>query len=72
MFDGDTVFCLGTGKKALPETTAISPELHAEALSAVGHHAADCLARAIIHAVIGAESMGNITAFRDLENYKPQ
>jgi L-aminopeptidase/D-esterase-like protein len=72
MFDGDTVFCLGTGKKALPETTGIFSRPHAEAVSAVGHHAADCLARAIIHAVLGAESMGNITAFRDLENYKSQ
>lgn len=72
MFDGDTIFCLGTGKEALPEITGVSPRLHAEAVSAIGHHAADCLSRAIIHAVIGAESVGEITAFRDLENYKSQ
>lgn len=68
MFDGDTIFCLGTGKKTLPENTSFSPDLHAEAINLVGHHAADCLARAVIHAVLAAESTGDTLAFRDLED----
>ena len=68
MFDGDTIFCLGTGKNELPESAGFFPGLHADAVSMVGHHAADCLARAIIHAVIAAESLGNIVSFRDLED----
>ena len=68
MADGDTVFCLGTGKKALPETAGLYCDQHAEALSELGHAAADCLARAIIQAVVSAESLGEMVAFRDLEN----
>ena len=66
MFDGDTVFCLGTGKKALPETEGFFTGQHAEAHNVLGHAAADCLARAIIQAVVSAESLGGMVAFRDL------
>jgi L-aminopeptidase/D-esterase-like protein len=68
LFDGDTVFCLGTGKKELPETEVFFAHQHADALNVLGHAAADCLARAIIQAVVSAQSLGNMVAFRDLEN----
>jgi L-aminopeptidase/D-esterase-like protein len=68
LFDGDTVFCLGTGKQALPETAGLYRDQHAEALSELGHAAADCLARAIFKAVVSAESLGGMVAFRDLKN----
>jgi len=68
MYDGDTVFCLGTGKKELPDTERSFAGQHADALSGLGHAAADCLARAIIQAVVSAESLGGMVAFRDLED----
>ena len=68
MYDGDTVFCLGTGKKELADTERSFAGQHADALSGLGHAAADCLARAIIQAVVSAESLGGMVAFRDLEN----
>ena len=68
MFDGDTIFCMGTGKKPLPEEPGFSAGGNAEAVNVVGHGAADCMARAIIHAILDAESLGQMTAFRDLEN----
>ncbi len=68
MFDGDTLFCLATGKKNLPEApgTFISP--WAQSLIEVGHAAADCVSRAIIHSVLSARSIAGMTAFCDLEN----
>jgi len=68
MYDGDTVFCLGTGKKELPDTARSFAGQHADALSGLGHAVTDCLARAIIQAVVSAESLGGMVAFRDLEN----
>ena len=68
LFDGDTVFCLGTGKSALPETDGFYRDQHSEALNALGHAAADCLSRAIIQAVVSAQSLAETTAFRDLED----
>jgi L-aminopeptidase/D-esterase-like protein len=68
MFDGDAIFCLGTGKKKLPETSGFFPGLHSDGVNSLGHHASNCLARAIIHAVIAAENMGNFAAFRNLED----
>ncbi len=68
LFDGDTVFCLGTGKKELPETEVFFAHQHADALNVLGHAAADCLARAIIQAVVSAESLGGMIAFKNLEN----
>ena len=68
LFDGDTVFCLATGKKALPETEGVFAGKSAAALNGLGHAATDCLARAIIQAVVSAESLGEMVAFRDLED----
>lgn len=68
MYDGDTVFCIGTGKKELPDTARSFAGQHADALSGLGHAVTDCLARAIIQAVVSAESLGGMVAFRDLED----
>jgi L-aminopeptidase/D-esterase-like protein len=68
MFDGDTLFCLATGKRELPETpgTFISP--WAQSLIELGHAAANCVSRAIIHTVLSARSLAGMTAFCDLED----
>jgi len=68
MTDGDTVFCMATGKKALPATDADYASRDLDAFNMLGHAAADCLARAIIQAVVSAESLGGMVAFRDLED----
>jgi L-aminopeptidase/D-esterase-like protein len=67
MFDGDTVFCLATGKKEMPDAEGLFIAPKAPALSEIGRAAADCLSRAIIRALIEAESVGDLRAFRDLE-----
>jgi L-aminopeptidase/D-esterase-like protein len=68
MFDGDTIFCLATGKNDLPDTpgTLISP--WAQSLNELGHAAADCVSRAIIHSIFSARSLAGMTAFCDLED----
>jgi L-aminopeptidase/D-esterase-like protein len=66
MFDGDTIFCLATGRKALPKTPGFFSGATARALSDVGDVAADCLARAILRGVLAADSMAGLTAFADL------
>jgi L-aminopeptidase/D-esterase-like protein len=66
MFDGDTVFCLATGAKALPRTPGFFSGATAQALSEVGQAAADCLERAIVRGVLTAVSMAGLTAFADL------
>lgn len=66
MFDGDTVFCLATGRHPLPETPGFFEGCQAQSLNEVGHAAADCTARAIIHAVLSARSLAGMTAMADL------
>jgi L-aminopeptidase/D-esterase-like protein len=66
MFDGDTIFCLATGRKALPKTPGFFSGATARALSEVGDVAADCLARAILRGVLAADSMAGLTAFAEL------
>jgi len=68
MFEGDTIFCISTGEKKLPETSGSYMDPHALYLSELGHAAANCLSRAIIHGVISARSMAGMTAFNDLED----
>jgi len=67
MFDGDTLFSLATGKRALPETPGFFAAPMAVSVNEVGRAAADCLSRAIIRAVVEASSSGNFSALRDLE-----
>jgi L-aminopeptidase/D-esterase-like protein len=54
-FDGDTVFALSTGAGA---------PVDAERLSRLGSAAADCLARAIMRAVVAAEPLGDFPSWR--------
>ena len=68
MFDGDTIFCMATGRQKLPETTGFFSTPQAQSITDIGHAAANCMARAIISAILKAESMAGITAFCDLEN----
>jgi L-aminopeptidase/D-esterase-like protein len=69
MFDGDTIFCLATGRKELPATTGFFTAAKAQALNDLGHAAADCMSRAIIHAILNAHSIAGMTAFCDLEDF---
>jgi len=67
MFDGDTLFTMATGKRALPESAGFFEVPHAQAINEIGQTAADCVSRAVIHALFAAESGYDITAFCDLE-----
>ena len=67
MFDGDTIFCLATGKKSLPEASGFFPAARAESINTLGHAAADCMARAIIRGIVAAGSLGGMIAVRDLD-----
>ena len=66
MFDGDTVFCLATAQKELPKGDGFFLAEQAQAVNELGHGAADCLSRAIIHGILSAHSLGGISAWRDL------
>jgi L-aminopeptidase/D-esterase-like protein len=68
MFDGDTIFCLATGKRPLPDAAGFFAAPKAEALNGLGHAAAECMSRAIVHAVLAARSEAGMTAFCDLED----
>lgn len=57
-FDGDTVFVLATGERALAEPRPL-------ALARLGAIAADCVARAVARGVFAAETMGDLIAYRD-------
>jgi L-aminopeptidase/D-esterase-like protein len=62
MLDGDTVFCLAVENPDLRVKDAI----HVQILNRLGESAARCMSRAIIHAVLGAGSLGGVPAFGDL------
>ncbi|MEW6114425.1 MAG: P1 family peptidase [Thermodesulfobacteriota bacterium] len=66
MFDGDTIFCLATGRRPLPETPGVFAAPTAQSLNDIGRAAADCMSRAIIRAVLEAHGTATITAHRDL------
>ena len=68
LFDGDTVFCLATGKKELPEAPGFFAFPQAQAFNELGHAAANCMSRAIISGILSARSMAGMTAFCDLED----
>ena len=68
LFEGDTIFCMATGKQKLPELPGYYGPLYARAVSDIGHAAANCLSRAIITAILEANSMAGMTAFCDLED----
>jgi len=56
-FDGDTVFALSTGEGA-----AVAPAQ----LLRLGAAAADCLARAVMRAIVMAEPLGGLPSWRQL------
>jgi L-aminopeptidase/D-esterase-like protein len=68
LFEGDTIFCMATGKQKLSEIPGYYGPLYARAVSDIGHAAADCLSRAIITAILTAKSSAGMTAFCDLED----
>ena len=66
MFDGDTIFCLGTGRRALPSTPGFFQGAQAQALSELGRALADCFSRAVLRGVLAAQTLAGMTAWRDL------
>jgi L-aminopeptidase/D-esterase-like protein len=66
LFDGDTIFCLATGGRDLPDTPGFFAAPKAAALSELGRAAADVFARAIVRAILWAKSGYGFTAFSDL------
>jgi L-aminopeptidase/D-esterase-like protein len=71
MFDGDTLFCLATGKRELPIQPGVFIGAQAQAISELGHAAADCVSRAIMHGILSAHSLNGMIAFRDLAERHP-
>jgi L-aminopeptidase/D-esterase-like protein len=67
MFDGDTIFCVATGNRELPDAEGFFVAPKAPALNELGSAAADSMSRAIIRAVLEADTLGEMIAFRDLE-----
>ncbi|MCZ6452629.1 MAG: P1 family peptidase [Alphaproteobacteria bacterium] len=57
-FDGDIVFAVSTGRRALSDDANI-------AVAQLGLFAADCVARAIARGVYEAETLGALEAYRD-------
>jgi len=68
MFDGDTVFCLATGKHAVDNRSDTPGSLEAMMINYIGNAAADCLARSILHGILSAETIGDMIAYRDLSD----
>lgn len=66
MFDGDIVFCLATGRQPLHAADGFFSASVATVVNALGQAAADCLTRAIIRAIVAADSLGAMTAHCDL------
>jgi L-aminopeptidase/D-esterase-like protein len=62
-FDGDTVFALSTG---------VGPSVEPARLTRLGSAAADCLARAVMRAVLSAEPLGGIPSWRQLWGRQPR
>ena len=66
--DGDTVFALSTGavevSPASDTPAAMSPET--KLTTRVGATAADCLASAVLAAVLAAETIAGVPSYRDL------
>jgi L-aminopeptidase/D-esterase-like protein len=71
MFDGDTLFCLATGKRELSNEPGVFIAAQAQAINELGHSAADCISRAIIHGILSAHSLNGMIAFRDLAERNP-
>jgi putative pantetheine hydrolase len=64
LFDGDTVFGLSTARVE-PSAPAGDALAAAMELTEVYAAAADTLTRAIVHALLAAESIGDVRSYRD-------
>ncbi len=62
MFDGDTIFAISTGEKSVE---GLENNERDRLITQVGVSAADSFARAIVHGLISAESVGNYICHRD-------
>ena len=69
MFDGDTIFAISTGEKSLDE---LEKNQRDRIITQIGVSAADSFARAIVHGLISAESVGDYICHREAfpEAYK--
>lgn len=65
MFDGDTIFSIATRAVGHLGEESSSKRDRDRALSIIGTSAADAMARAIVHAMLSAESVGAYTCHRD-------
>ncbi|MEI6876819.1 MAG: P1 family peptidase, partial [Spirochaetota bacterium] len=66
MFDGDTVFVLGTGLLDLDTLNQKAVWGNAAAnVTKLGAAAADVLARAIVKAIVHAETVGTVGSYKD-------
>lgn len=70
MFDGDTLFCLSTGRRELAPLDGTFPVACAQAVSRIGHAAADCAARAVIRAIFSATGLAGVPAFGELPDLR--
>lgn len=67
MFDGDTVFALATGRRALSEVSGTFAEpARAAELDRLCAAAADVFARALVHALLAATTIPGLAAYRDV------
>jgi L-aminopeptidase/D-esterase-like protein len=67
MFDGDTVFALATGDRAITDVTGTFADgARAFGLDQLCAAAADTFARAMVHALLAAESLPGLSAYRDV------
>jgi len=66
MFDGDTIFALSTGERAIADLEGEGMWGDTAArINTIGSAAADTLARAIIHGMLAAESIGGMQSYTD-------
>ena len=66
MFDGDTVFSLATGEldPAVLKQQAAWGNMAAN-MNKIGSAAADALSRAIVHAMLNAQTVGDVPCYKD-------
>ena len=66
MFDGDTIFVLSTGERAIADLAADGMWGDSAArINTIGSAAADTLARAIIHGMLAAEGIADMQSYTD-------
>jgi len=66
MFDGDTIFALGTGELSAEVLQGRATWGNMEAnINKIGAAAADAISRAIVHAMINATSLGTVKSYKE-------